>query len=451
MGAIRDAAEAAWQRTGAPSGAAARAANAGAAAMASRDAARHTWRALRELEEVAPDTWFYSGFANVSIVRTDDGLIVIDPGAFNNAEEKQAAIRAQFPLEAGSASRVHTIVYTHGHVDHCFGAHLYAAEAEAQSWEPPRVVAHAGVEGRFARYRETIGWNGIINLRQFRGGKGQPYWPADYWPPDVTYTDEMSLSVGGTEVELFHARGETDDATWLFFPATKVLCTGDLFVWVTPNCGNPQKAQRYCKEWAEALRAMQARDAEVLLPGHGPPIFGADRVRQALDETARYLESLQEQTLALMNQGLTLDEVVQRVRPPAELADRPYLQPIYDEPEFIVRNIWRLYGGWWDGVPSHLKPAPEREQAAVIAELGGGAHRLADRARLAMQSGNLRLACHLVDWAWYAAPGDPLVREVRRGVYEARQAEAGSTMAIGIYRTVAVEMGSEVEGSTLQA
>ena len=53
---------------------------------------------------------------------------------------------------------------------------------------------------------------------------------------------------------------------------------------------------------------------------------------------------------------------------------------MYDEPEFIVRNIWRLYGGWYDGNPAHLKPAPEAVLAVEIAELAGGATRLAARA-----------------------------------------------------------------------
>ena len=65
-----------------------------------------------------------------------------------------------------------------------------------------------------------------------------------------------------------------------------------------------------------------------------------------------------------MNEGAPLDQVVQSVRAPAELLAKPYLRPIYDEPEFIVRNLWRLYGGWYDGDPSHLKPAPARELAA---------------------------------------------------------------------------------------
>src|SRR5207302_1017721 len=65
-------------------------------------------------------------------------------------------------------------------------------------------------------------------------------------------------------------------------------------------------------------------------------------------------------------------------RSPQELADRPYLQPVYDDPEFVVRNVWRLYGGWWDGNPASLKPAPEAALAHEIVGLAG-ADAVADR------------------------------------------------------------------------
>ncbi len=136
----------------------------------------------------------------------------------------------------------------------------------------------------------------------------------------------------------------------------RVLCCGDLFIWASPNAGNPQKVQRYPKEWAAALRRMIALEAEYLLPGHGLPIIGADRVTQALTDTADLLDSLVDQTLAIMNDGGRLDDAIFGVVPPAQLMDRPYLKPVYDEPEFIVRNVWRLYGGWWDGNPASLSP-----------------------------------------------------------------------------------------------
>ena len=109
-------------------------------------------------------------------------------------------------------------------------------------------------------------------------------------------------------------------------------------------------------------------------------MVGADRVRQALTDTADLLTSLVDQTLAVMNAGGRLDDAIHSVSPPAELEARPYLRPVYDEPEFIVHTVWRQYGGWWDGNPATLKPAPERALAAELAALAGGPVVLADRA-----------------------------------------------------------------------
>jgi len=344
---------------------------------------------------------------------------------------------------------LHTAIFTHGHVDHVNGVQNYAAESRANGWPTPRVIAHEATPRRFRRYRESAIWNGYINLRQFRGGQGEPIFPEDFYYPDITYSGQMTLSVGGVTAELYHARGETDDHTWIFFPETKVLSTGDLFIYAVPNAGNPQKVQRYCREWATALRHMAALRPEVLAPGHGFLIIGAARVQQALMDTAEYLDSLHEQTLALMNKGVSLDTVIHSVKPPEALVDKPYLRPVYDEPEFIVRNIWRLYGGWYDGTPSHLKPAPEKAQAEEIARLAGGVDKLAARAEELAAGGDFRLACHLIDWASLAAPDDPRVKEAGGRVYAARAKVEPSTMANGIYRSAAVGFGQTPEGPNL--
>jgi alkyl sulfatase BDS1-like metallo-beta-lactamase superfamily hydrolase len=245
--------------------------------------------------------------------------------------------------------------------------------------------------------------------------------------------------VGGVRFQLFHARGETDDHTWVWLPERRVLFTGDLFIWATPNAGNPQKVQRYPQDWARALRAMMALEPELLLPGHGVPIVGAARVRQALDETATLLEHLHDETVRLMNEGARLDEIVHTVRAPAHLLKRPYLKPVYDEPEFVVRNVYRFYGGWWDGNPAHLKPAPDAAVAREIAALAGGAGALAARARAVADGGDLGLACHLIEFAAQAAPDDAAVRAARAAIYDRRAAEVRSVMARGVYRAAAAE------------
>jgi alkyl sulfatase BDS1-like metallo-beta-lactamase superfamily hydrolase len=386
----------------------------------------HPFRSAGLAEELGGGLWFVTGFSNVICLETAEGLVLVDTGGAMTEAASHAALREHTDAE------VHSVVLTHGHVDHIAGLRRY--DEEGVGGTPPRVIAHEAIEGRFDRYARTAGHNGIINSRQFGV---EVRWPTRYRRPDETYRASREVEVGGERLVLRHARGETDDHTWVHLPDRRVLCCGDLFIWASPNAGNPQKVQRYPDEWAAALRDMAALDAEVLLPGHGMPVLGADRVRQALEDTAAYLESLCEQVLERMNAGQRLDEIVHAVRPPAELAQRPYLRPTYDQPDFVVRNLWRLWGGWWDGNPAHLEPAPDRELAAEVADLAGGPGPLADRAAALADEGHLPLAAQLVELAAQAAPDDAHVHAVRAEVFERRATAATSTMATGVYRWAA--------------
>ena len=166
-----------------------------------------------------------------------------------------------------------------------------------------------------------------------------------------------------------------------------MLASGDFVIWVFPNAGNPRKVQRFAPDWAAALRRMQALKPEMLIPGHGPVITGEARAVQVLGDGAEVLESLTVQTLKLMNEGRSLSEVLHAVSVPAELLTKPYILPKYDDPEFVVRGIWHLYAGWFDGNPAHLKPAPASELATELATLAGGAEKLAERAAVLANGG----------------------------------------------------------------
>jgi len=397
------------------------------------------------LAEIDTDVAFVPSFGNVSAVRTEDGLVLVDTGASFVAGAVHETLRGW------SRHRLHTAVYSHGHIDHVFGVGPWEQEAASEGWPAPEVIAHEALPARFDRYVATAGYNEIINQRQFQAPGLR--WPREYRYPDRTYAHRLRVEVGGVAAELHHARGETDDHTWTWFPHRRVVCCGDLFIWASPNAGNPQKVQRYPREWAQALREIMALEPEVLLPGHGFPVVGADRVRRALTDTAELLDSLVEQTLALMNAGARLDEVLHSVTVPAHLAGRPYLRPVYDEPEFVVRNVWRLYGGWWDGNPSSLKPAPEAAVARELAALAGGATALADRAlALAASAAGppdggdaLAVAGHLAELAALAAPSDEGVHRVRAEVFARMAGAATSTMAKGVFSWASRESQARAE------
>jgi alkyl sulfatase BDS1-like metallo-beta-lactamase superfamily hydrolase len=384
-------------------------------------------------EEVLDGLFVYKGIATANTIDTGDGLVMLDTGHLLDTDTLHSAVRRWRPDQPLRAA-----VFSHHHVDHVFGTAPFEAEAVAAGAPRPTVYGHANIPSHFDRYLKTRGWNRAINMRQFAIHLPQFQWPDHFRYPDVTYQRDLTFRQGELTFELHHARGETDDATWTWVPERRILHTGDLFIWAVPNAGNPQKVQRYVSDWANALREMSACNAEVMLAGHGLPVFGAQRVAAALDDTADLLDSLESQTLALMEQGRTLDAIMHSVEVPERLRSLPYLQPVYDHPQFIVRNVWRRYGGWHDGEPDNLLPAPRRRQAQVWVDLAGGEDSVLARASSLAESGELDVACHLVEFAVLADPASGSAHALRSEIYAARAATQTSSMARNILNHAAL-------------
>ncbi len=380
--------------------------------------------------EVAERTWFSSLLSGVTAFETDDGLVLVDTGTTAFGPHLAKEIR-----EATDAP-VHTAIYTHGHVDHAFGLSAFLADGQPE----PVVIGHRAMPARFERYEQTSRHNRSLNARQFGGAVDATEtvdFEAPAIPPNLLYDDELRIEVGGVTFELFHARGETDDHTWVYCPDRGVLCPGDLVIWGVPNAGNPQKVQRYPWDWAEALRAMAAKQPRTLAPGHGGPVVDdAPLVQRILLETAELLEAIVARTLAVLEDGSPPHvDVMHRVEIPS--SDSPWLQPVYDEGEFIVRNVIRYYGGWFSGRPSELKPADRAATATAIAGAAGGPSALLAEASRIAADGDLRVACHLADYALEAAPEDPSVQSGVAAIYDERASAETSLMAINLFRSAA--------------
>jgi len=371
--------------------------------------------------EAAPDVLMHASFVNNYMLRTPAGLLSVDPGFEHLAATVHKAVRAW------SSAPLHTAVYTHGHADHAFGLQPFL-----EAGDRPLIIAQENCPQRFLRYRLTHGWNAKINQRQF--SLPRPMFPEHFEFPTLTFRDRLVQRLGDLEVCYQAAKGETDDHCYVWIPERRYLFTGDLIIWQAPNCGNPQKVQRYPAEWADALDAMAGLDAEWLFPGHGLVVHGHDAVRTVLTDTARYLRVLVAQVLERMNDGQTPEEIFHAVEPDPELATRPFLAANYDHPKFIVRNLLRLWGGWWNGNAADLLPATWAAQAQEIAALAGGVDAVVARGRSVLAAGNAPLAAHLAEWATRAAPDNRSAQEFKRDVYERRLAEEGSLMAKGIYR-----------------
>jgi len=350
-------------------------------------------------------TTYFCG--NVTVIRTAAGLVFIDTAKPDTASQTLALVRTW------DNSPVHTVIYTHGHIDHTSGIKVIDQEVDARGISRPRIIAHRNVARRMDRYEASHGFNSIVQGSNStcratftRSGSGDR--------TRSTTRPSRSRSAASRSISrMGEAKRTMPPSSGCPAPRSGERRLRDLGV---PNAGNPRKVQRYAADWAVALRRMEALKPEVLIPGHGPVIFGESRAAQVLRDGAEALEHLTSETLQLLNAGATLDQILHSVKVPAGYLDKPYLLAKYDDPEFLVRGIYHLYAGWFDGNPAHLKPARDVDLAFELARLAGGADKLAARAASLSQKGQPRLAVCLAEFAGAAAPQDAHIQAVRAAV-----------------------------------
>jgi glyoxylase-like metal-dependent hydrolase (beta-lactamase superfamily II) len=76
---------------------------------------------------------------SVTVVRTAAGLVFVDTAKPDTAAKTLAAIRRW------DNSPIHTVIYTHGHIDHTSGIKVIDQEADTRGVPRPRVIAHRNV------------------------------------------------------------------------------------------------------------------------------------------------------------------------------------------------------------------------------------------------------------------------------------------------------------------
>lgn len=331
-------------------------------------------------------------FANICIIETGEGLVLFDVGLPIDGS------RIVQEMRTVTDQPVRYVIYGHGHADHAFGTRAVLDDASERGHSKPVIVAHENVPRRFDRYQRTLPYQEHINRIQFGIPDGIPAFVWDYIYPDETYRDELTLRLGETTFELRHARGETDDHTWMWIPERKTVCLSDFWVWSCPNVGNPFKVQRYALEWAQALEDAAALSPELMLPGHGAAIGGTSEIEEACLTVARALRYLDQQVVEMLNEGMWQEEILQSFEWPEEFAASPYLAPIYGHPYFVVQALLRQYHGWYGGNPSHLFPSHSSDIAVEVLGLAGGPEKVLERARVLMDGDKAQLALHMVDY-----------------------------------------------------
>ena len=209
----------------------------------------------------------------------NDAVLVFDT---NGTPASSALVLAE--IRKRTDKPVRYVVYSHWHWDHWYGSETYT-----KAFPGVKVIAHeksremmAGPAIEFNRRgleSDLPGYVASLETRAKEDPKVQPRLEEDRFfldqkknahlvLPTDTYTDRVTLDLGGREVELLHLdRAVTPGDTFLYLPSEKIVITGDLLV-------NPIAFALSCYPtgWLKTLERIDAMDAQVLVPGHGEPL-----------------------------------------------------------------------------------------------------------------------------------------------------------------------------------
>jgi glyoxylase-like metal-dependent hydrolase (beta-lactamase superfamily II) len=225
---------------------------------------------VREITHIAGDLYrFQNNFHYSVFLVTPEGVLVTDPINADAAAWLKAEIDARHGLP------IRYVIHSHDHADHVSGGAVFGEQAI--------VVAHANAR------RHIIDDDVPTAV------------------PQITFTDRMTLRLGGKTVELVYlGRNHGDSLAVMNFTDARTLFAVDL-VAVNRMPYNDLPGA-FLDEWIAALAAMETLDFDILAPGHGPMGSRAD-----VAPHRRYLEELRAAVAAEIAAGRSLDEIKRRV------------------------------------------------------------------------------------------------------------------------------------------
>ncbi len=357
--------------------------------------------------EVGPGSYLIRmPIVNAAFFVTEEGVVLVDTGMGPAGPAILDAIRSV------TDKPIHTIIYTHGHVDHAYGTW-----AIMESGETPQIIAHDLLESRFHRY---IRLRGSLAKYMSQPEEQLPASISDLVWPTRYFSDRLEIEVGGETFILQHHKGETDDQLYVWVPGRKALASADYYQGFLPNAGNGKRFQRHVEDWSVAMKEMAALKPQILLPAHGEEITDPAVIQENFLVLAEAFDYIVDHTIDGLNAGKRKDQIFESVQLPEHLANHSSLNVQYVTPNDISKMVIKKYTGWWDDVPSNWTPASMEDQGNMIIELAGGNIPAITSYARKMITQDIRLASHLTDWLFYARPDNAEVQQLVFDVYKSR-------------------------------
>ena len=390
--------------------------------VAHRDHIAQSQRLERKFYTVSPGVWCLvgNGLSNQTFVDAPDGIIAIDTG--ESIEEMRAAIKE---LRAVTTRPIVAVLYTHFH--YVGGTQAVFEEDPTASipiWGHEKIafnrlrttseISPAYSRGLVEQFAVTLpldGADGVVNV-----GLGQFYRDPAHAPhtygfiaPENTFNSECNIRVAGLDIQVTPAPSDADDSVTYWFDSKK-LCVNNL-VWpvlfnVFAIRGEEYRDPQVMLRGLDHLLGLQA---EHLAGAHGPPISGADAIK---DRVTKYRDSLQflwDQTVRHTNRGMSSVDLAATIRLPDQCDDDYLTSELYGVAEHHVRQIRSGIFGFFDGHEANLFPLSTQDHADRMIKGFGGKETVRSQALGAIDGNDLRFAIELSSWLAYCT--DPIASD----------------------------------------
>jgi alkyl sulfatase BDS1-like metallo-beta-lactamase superfamily hydrolase len=366
--------------------------------------------------------------SNMTLIEGDTGLIVVDPLLV--VETARAGLDLYY--QHRPRRPVVAVIYTHSHADHYGGVKGVTNEADVASGKVAVIapqgfmehtVSESVIAGNAQRRRGLYQFGPLLpkgERGQVDAGLGKTVSLGALSliaPNDLVKRSNETRKIDGVEIVFAMApESEAPAEFYMFYPRFRVLNMAEVathnFHNLLPFRGTEVRdALLWSKYLNEAVTAF-GDNVDVVIAQHHWPVFGGDRARNFLHKQRNLYKYAHDQTLRLLNQGFTAEEIAEELKLPTSLADEWENRDYYGTLRHNAKAIYQKYLGWYDGNPANLDPLPPVEAAKKYVAYMGGADAVIRRAREDFKNGEYRFVAEVANKLVFADPANQEAREL---------------------------------------